>query len=472
MNTLSTDVAILGAGTAGLNARRGAEARGARAVMVDPGPFGTTCARVGCMPSKLLIAAAERAHSAQEAAPFGVQIPQVRVDGPAVMRRVQAERDRFVGFVLEAIDEHLEAGRLIKGRARFVGPNTLQVDEHTQLTFRSAVIATGTTPFVPPPFRGLGDALIDNSGIFELPDLPESVLVVGAGVIGLELGQALHRLGVRVTIVGLGGQIGPLSDPKVLQVAREVFSQELDLRPDYQLESITRLPDGQVEMRADGRVDRYQRVLIASGRLPNLGNLGLEEVFGWDPKALPPVDPRMGQIGDSHIFLGGDVSSFRPLLHEAADEGRIAGENAGRYPAIEARPRRTALGVVFTDPQIAVVGKPYSQTGACGCCAGEVDYSRQGRARVMGRNKGWVRIYAECDQGVLQGAEMFGPDVEHTAHLLAWAIQRRLSVHEALELPFYHPVVEEGIRTALQDLRKNLHFRARTPGCADTRGLL
>ena len=466
MKTLTVDVAILGAGTAGLNARRAAEKARKSAVMIDPGPYGTTCARVGCMPSKLLIAAAERAHSAHAAAPFGVNIPEVQIDGKAVMARVRSERDRFVGFVLESIEDHLAAGRLIKGRGRFLSDSQIQVDEHTLVNFKTAVIATGSSPFVPPPYRDLGESMIDNEGLFDMEDLPGSVLVVGTGVIGLELGQSLHRLGVRTSIVGIRGVVGPISDPVVREVAERVFSEEMDFRSDHKFESVTRLEDGRVELKADGRTDVYDLVLMAAGRRPNVMGLGLENV-GLDPRKLPKVDPRITQLGDGNIFIAGDVSNFRPLLHEAADEGRIAGMNAATYPSFEAVPRRTPLGVVFSDPQIATVGLSWSAIQSRGHCTGEVDYSRQGRARVMGTNKGWVRIYGDCQDGQLLGAEMFGPATEHTAHLLAWAIAQRLTVYQVLEMPFYHPVVEEGIRTALQDLRKNLHFREKSAPCKE-----
>ena len=466
MKTLTVDVAILGAGTAGLNARRAAEKAGKTAVMIDPGPYGTTCARVGCMPSKLLIAAAERAHSAHASAPFGVNVPEVQIDGKAVMARVRSERDRFVGFVLESIEEHLEAGRLIQGRGRFLSKTQIQVDEHTLVNFKTAVIATGSSPFVPPPYRDLGESMIDNEGLFEMEDLPESVLVVGTGVIGLELGQSLHRLGTRTAIVGIRGVVGPISDPVVREVAERVFSEEMDFRSDHQFESVTRLPDGRVELKADGRTDVFDKVLMAAGRRPNVMGLGLENV-GLDPRKLPKVDPRVTQIGETNLFIAGDVSNFRPLLHEAADEGRIAGRNAATYPTVDAVPRRTPLGVVFSDPQIATVGLSWAAVQERGHCTGEVDYSRQGRARVMGTNKGWVRIYGDCQDGQLLGAEMFGPATEHTAHLLAWAIAQRLTVHQVLDMPFYHPVVEEGIRTALQVLRKNLNFREKQPPCKE-----
>jgi dihydrolipoamide dehydrogenase len=168
------------------------------------------------------------------------------------------------------------------------------------------------------------------------------------------------------------------------------------------------------------------------------------------------------------IFLAGDASDYRPLLHEAADEGRIAGHNAARYPDVRAFTRRTPLAAVFSDPQIGVVGKGYRELDPDTVTIGEVSYDDQGRSRVMGKNKGHVRIYAENERGALLGAEMLGPSVEHTAHLLAWAVQQDLTVDSVLRMPFYHPVVEEGIRTALRDLAAKLKLEERLePGCMD-----
>jgi dihydrolipoamide dehydrogenase len=464
MREVKVDVAILGAGTAGLGARRAAEAAGATAVMIDPGPFGTTCARVGCMPSKLLIAAADAAHHARHAGVFGVHPSGVRVDGVEVMDRVRRERDRFVGFVMKSVDEHLDADRLIRGRGTFVEANVLAVDDHTRVRFRTAVIATGSSPFVPPPFRDLGDAMMLNDELFDLHDLPDSVLVVGTGVIGLELGQALHRLGVRTTLVGIRGVVGPLSDPEVRAEARRLFADELDFHPDYSLESVERI-DGGVRVRFDGREETYERVLIASGRRPNTLGLGLE-VLGVDPRS-PDVDPVTGQAGSSHVFFAGDVSNYRPLLHEAGDEGRISGSNAAAWPDVHAQPRRTPLAVVFTDPQIGMVGTSFAELDCTTHRIGQVDYGDQGRARVMNRHRGIVRIFGKRACGTLVGAEMLGPDVEHTAHLLAWAIQAGMTVEQALRMPFYHPVVEEGIRTALRDLRHNLRFAGPIEPCKE-----
>lgn len=464
MSTRKVDVAIIGAGTAGLGARRAAKAEGATALMIDPGPFGTTCARVGCMPSKLLIAAAEIAHDSGRGAPFGVHAEGVRVDGKAVMKRVQSERDRFVGFVNESIAEAKKQEELLVGRAKIVGPGRLSValeaGGEVFVEYKSLVVAAGSTPVVPPPFRGLEHLMLTNEGIFEMEDLPESMLVVGPGVIGLELGQALARLGVRVTIIGVGGLLGPISDPVVLEEAHKVFREELDLHTDYELESIEAVEGGArlqfVDSAGEARDEVFEKVLMAAGRRANT-NLGFEALGverGEDGKY--PLDPDTLQLAEAPVFLAGDVNNLHPLLHEAADDGRIAGRNAARFPDVQAPRRRTPIAVVFSDPQIGIVGGGYAALGACEAAAGEVDFGDQGRSRVHLINKGIARIYAERKSGRLLGAEIVGPRAEHLSHLLAWAVQQGLRVDEALDMPFYHPVVEEGVRTALRDLNVKL----------------
>mgnify|MGYP001247007520 CR=1 FL=1 len=460
-NVVNVEVVILGAGSAGLSAWRAARKQGASVALIDPGPFGTTCARVGCMPSKLLIAAADAAHHARQVSEFGIHSEGVRVDGREVLERVQAERDRFVGFVMEVIEEARAAGELIVGRAKVLAPGRLSVDDGTEVHFERLVVATGTAPFVPPPFRGLEHALLTNETVFDLDRLPSSVLVVGLGAIGLELGQSLHRLDVRTTLVGILGQLGPLTDPVILAQAHETLREELDIHSDYRLESIASEDEGVrvkfVDSQGRQREDTYEKILMAAGRRPNLDEIGIRSLgIAADEVGRYPIDPDTLQLGDLPVFVAGDVNELHPVLHEAADDGRIAGGNAAHYPEVHAAWRRTPLGIAFSDPQIAVVGGGYAALSDCEAVAGEVSFANQGRARVHAVNAGKVRIYADKHSGRLLGAELFGPKAEHLAHLLSWAVQSKMTVEQALAMPFYHPVFEEGLRTALRGLDANL----------------
>lgn len=461
------DVAVIGAGSAGLGARRVAAKEGASTLLIEAERYGTTCARVGCMPSKLLIAAAEAAHDMQRAGVFGVHAPGgPQIDGKAVMARVRHERDMFVGSVVRATEAIDDESRLM-GRARFVGPTTLMVDDHTRVEAGAVVIATGSSVWVPPPLRAVEDQLLTNEDIFDLDDIPASVAVVGLGVIGLELGQALHRLGAEVVFFELGERIGPITDPEVRACAHAVLGDELTLHLGVGIESAVAV-EGGVELRwKDGgqpHAKVFERVLAATGRRPNVGGLGLDAAgIELDERGVPIYDARSMRCGKSAVFIAGDVDNARPLLHEASDEGRIAGRNAALLvrngsDAPRAFLRRTPLTVVFTDPQIALVGQTHAELEGSAIAIGQVDYDDQGRAKVMAVNAGRVRIYGDATDGRLLGAELFGPRVEHTGHLLAWAIQSRMTVLDALSMPFYHPCVEEGIRTALRDLAAALRM--------------
>jgi dihydrolipoamide dehydrogenase len=464
------DVAIIGAGTAGLAAYRRVREHTERLVLIEGGPHGTTCARVGCMPSKLLIAAADAAHAVREAPVFGVHAGAVRIDGRAVMARVRELRDDFVGSVL-AVVAGFPARHRLAGHARFLDDHRLQVGDDTVIEADRVVIATGSRPTCPPFLAEVGDLLATSDDVFEWDDLPDSVAVFGGGIIGLELGQALHRLGVRMRLFGKGGTVGPLSDPAVRDYAAKTFAAEFPFDPDARVGAVRRR-DGEVEVVfEDKSTERFERLLAATGRRPNVDRLGLENTgLELDDKGVPLFDRFTGQCGASHIFIAGDADNEVPLLHEAADGGKIAGANAGRYPDVRAQSRRASLGIVFSDPQIAIAGKSWRQLQAAGVdhASGEVSFEDQGRSRVMNKNRGLLRLYGAHGSGLFLGAEMIGPAAEHVGHLLAWAAQQGLSVHEMLAMPYYHPVIEEGLRTALRHLNRELRMGPElVPHCLD-----
>ena len=474
MKSMQVDVAVIGAGTAGLVAYKAAKAAGAKVVMIEEGDYGTTCARVGCMPSKLLIAAADAAHTVGKASGFGIHVYGViRIDGREVMGRVRRERDRFVAGVLHGMERIAEADRL-HGHAVFVDNHTLAVGDHTRVAARSIVIATGSHADYPDSFKQLGDRLIISDDVFDWRDLPKSVAVMGPGIVGLELGQALHRLGVRVAVYGRDGRVGPLSDPEILAYAVTAFKQEFTLEPDAQITDMQREDDSVAIRRTaengEQQTEHFDYVLAATGRVPNVKGIGLENTtLKLDEKGVPIFDKATTQTvsaeGAGAIFIAGDAGNFIPLLHEATDEGHIAGDNAARFAlgkAVQPGLRRAPIGVVFTDPQIGIIGGGFRAMKPGSFVIGQVSFEDQGRARILLRNKGLANLYADTVSGQFLGAEMFAPAAEHLAHLLAWALQNKMTVAQMLEMPFYHPVIEEGLHSALHELNAKLHS-ARAP---------
>jgi len=463
MSTRQVDVAVIGAGSAGLPAFRAARKHTENLVLIEGGVYGTTCARVGCMPSKLLIAAAEAAHSVEAAAGFGVHAAKPTINGEEVMGRVRRERDRFVGFVIEGV-ESIDEKHHIRNHAAFLDNHTLQVGDSI-VEAKTVVIATGSSPTIMPKFAELGDRLIVNDDIFDWETLPESVAVFGPGVIGLELGQALHRLGVRIRLFGRSGSLKPLTDIGIRDYAVKVFQEEFPLDAKANVLGMERKGE-QVMIRFVDREDGLEKhenfdyVLAATGRSPNVKDFGLENTtLELDSRGVPIFDPLTMQCGDSSIFIAGDANNVLPLLHEAADEGLIAGDNAGRFPELKPGLRRSPLSIVFSDPQIAMVGQAWRELeGQENVVVGKISFESQGRSRVMLKNKGLMHLYADRQSGLFLGSEFIGPHAEHLAHLLSWAHQQKMTIPQMLEMPFYHPVIEEGLRTGLKDVNEQLNL--------------
>ncbi|WP_420393093.1 dihydrolipoyl dehydrogenase [Acuticoccus sp.] len=455
MSERTVDVAVIGAGTAGMSAMRMARKATDSVLLIEEGPYGTTCARVGCMPSKLLIAAAAAAQHARGASTFGIDVGEPKVDGRAVMERVRTLRDRFVSHVLDGIDG-LPRDATLTGRARFDGDTRLLVDvdgREVVVNAKAVVIATGSSAVVPDTFRATKHETSDD--VFEWTDLPASVAVFGGGIIGLEIGQALSRLGVNVRLFGKDDVVGPLTDEGVLEAARAHFTSVLDFVPDHTLHSIDGGSRGAtVRYAADGRdfAATYDTILVTIGRTPNVADLNLASTsLEFDDDGVPRYDRSSGRCGDAPIYIAGDVMNDAPLLHEAAATGRIAGANSG-LEAPRPNARYVPLTVVYCEPQIAMVGETHRELIARGAAfsTGVVDWSEQGRAIVMNEAAGRAHVYTERGSCRVLGAEMFGPRAEHLAHTLALAMQHGMTVQEIIAAPTYHPTFEEGLRSALE----------------------
>lgn len=432
-------------------------------LLIEHGPYGTTCARVGCMPSKLLIAAGHAAYHARQAGPFGVQIPEVIVNGKEVMQRVRSERDRFAQFSIDEVNSW-PAEHKLRGSARFISPNVLEIGSHTRIEARSIVIATGSSPQVPDDLREtLGERLIFNDHVFDWQTLPKAVAVMGTGVIGLELAYALHHLGVRIRLLGRSGKVGPATDPAIAQACADLAQASMPCALQSSLRKARKTHNGvELTYETDGQTvtEEFDYLLMATGRRPNLAQLNLAAAgIELQDNGLPAqFNPLTRQVQNLPIFLAGDANQQHPVLHEAADDGHAAGTNAALYPAIEEFPRRASLGIVFSTPQIMLAGQNHKALTDSGVAfaTGKVDFRNQGRSRVELVNQGLLHVYGEIGSGRFLGAEMVGPAAEHLGHLLSWAVQQRQTVGEMLACPFYHPVVEEGLRTALRDLQTAL----------------
>jgi dihydrolipoamide dehydrogenase len=453
----NVDVAIIGSGTAGLNAM--GQVRRARKsfVLINGGEPGTTCARVGCMPSKAMIQVAEDYHRRTHLGKYGVDGHQgMTLDTAEAMEHVQDLRDTFVDRVLGNSTDNMPADLFIQDYARFIDPTLLEVAGQ-RIRAASVVIATGSRPVVPGVWKALGERVLTTDDIFELEDLPASVAVIGLGTIGLELGQSLHRFGVEVTGFDQLETIAGVQDPEVSKVAIELMGKEFPIHLGQAAEIAE---EGEkLRVSAGGNSVLVDRVLCSIGRVPNVDNLGLENLgVTLDARGIPEYDRNSMQVGDLRIFIAGDMNGERQILHEAGDEGKIAGYNAARDEVTSFR-RKVPLFINFCDPNICAAGTRWNDLDPKTTAVGQINFAPVGRALIMGKNRGILRVYGDKKSGRILGFEMIGPKGENLAHLLCWCIEQSLTVGRLLRMPFYHPVIEEALQAALYDLYGKVEAR-------------
>jgi len=448
---------ILGAGSAGLTALAKIRRETDDFVMIHDGPFGTTCARVGCMPSKALIHCADLFHSRHHFYPIGIDgADALHIDSAVVMKRVRQFRDRFTSGVKIGSTDTLEDHQLIQGRARFLASDIIEVNGE-QIHAERVIIATGSRPVVPEAWRSLGQQLMTSDDLFELQQLPRRIAVIGLGVIGLELGQALSRLGVEVIGFEQSNQIGGLETPEATREAVKWISKSF---PIYLGEAAQVIEQGgKVKVSVSNGCFEVDAVLATLGRRPNIDGLGLDQLgVALAENGMPDFNDATMQIADLPVFIAGDVNGRRPILHEAVQDGRIAAQNAIAYPQLISHHRTSLMGVTFTDPQIAVLGERFVDLDAKETVKVSFKLERNnGRAIVMGQDKGVICLFADKQSKRLLGGELVMADAEHLCHLLAWSVEQGMTVERLLQMPYYHPVLEEAVESALRLLLKALH---------------
>ena len=305
---MKVDTLIIGAGSAGLSALREVRRRTDDFLLINDGHWGTTCAAVGCMPSKALIEVANAFHRRHDFGDFGIRgADRLDIDIPAALARVRAMRDGFVKG-LESVPDNL-GRRGLFGRARLVAPDAVEVDGQ-HITARAIILAPGSRPIIPAPWQEFGDRILTSDTLFEQTVLPRRIAVIGLGAIGVELAQALSRLGLEVAGFDAAETLAGIDDPKVLESFRALLGAEfpVHLGTEAKLEEAV----GAIRVTAGDASFTADAVLAAIGRKPNIDGLGLD-VLGveLDAQGLPQIDSETLRIGDSPVFLAGDANGHR-----------------------------------------------------------------------------------------------------------------------------------------------------------------
>jgi len=419
VNTLTPDLCVIGAGSAGLSVAAGAVQMGASVVLIEAGEMGGDCLNVGCVPSKSLIAAAAAAQAAREATPFGVTLPEPQVDYAAAMEHVAGV---IAGIAPHDSQERFEGlgVTVIRARARFDGPREVVAGER-RIRARRFVVATGSSPSVP-PIPGLdGVPYLTNETLWALRTRPAHLLVIGGGPIGIELAQAHVRLGSQVTVIETARALGR-DDPDTAAVAlARLRAEGVDIREGIGVERAESAEDGIALTLGDGARVTGSHLLIATGRRPNIDDLGLEAAGIATTRAGISVDRGLRAAGNSRVYAIGDVAGGLQFTHVAGYQAGLVIRSAlFRLPVRN----RTDLipRVTYTDPEVAQVGLTEAEAREAHGDRVEVHsfpFADNDRARAERATEGLVKMVVGRGGRIL-GCSMAG---RHAGELIQpWAL--------------------------------------------------
>ena len=466
--TTHADVVIIGGGPGGYVAAIRAAQLGLRTVCVEQDKtLGGTCVNIGCIPSKALLTSSEyfeftKLHSAEH----GFSTTGLTLDLPRMLQR----KDDVVGQNTKGIEFLFRKNKITwaKGRGALGPANTVTVTDAagvvTTITATDVIIATGSVPVALPFLPFDEQRVLSNDGALRIPQVPDHLIVIGAGVIGLELGSVWRRLGARVTVLELAPTILPGFDADVIKDAEKVFRQQgLDLRTGVRVTG-ARI-DGQrvaVEFQKDGgaseRLDA-DHVLVAVGRKPSLQGVDAAALgLGLGKRGEVLVDDQM-RTNLAHVYAIGDAVGGKMLAHKAEEEGVVAAEVIAGQPS--RMHYRSIPSVVYTWPEIAVVGLAEHEVKGEGrrYTVGKFPYSANGRARTLGQTAGFVKFIADAASGELLGAHIFGPNASELVSEVVLGFEYRATAEDIAGTVHAHPTLAETTKeAALAVLGRAIHI--------------
>jgi pyruvate/2-oxoglutarate dehydrogenase complex dihydrolipoamide dehydrogenase (E3) component len=448
------DLVVIGGGTAGMTAAVGAAGLGARVLLAEAERTGGDCLWTGCVPSKALIAAARRAHDMRTAERVGLAPSEPDVDLGRIMRRV---RD-----VIATIEPHDSPARLrrkgvevAQAHGRFVRPGSIAVGDR-RVRYRAALIATGSSPAVPPVDGWEAVAPLNTDTLWDLEELPERLVILGGGPVGCELGQAFARLGSAVTIVEMSDRLLPLAEPRVGALIAEVLRRDgVDVRTSARA---VRAREDRLIVAGSDESDaalRFDRLLIAAGRRPRTAGLGLDQVgVRTDHRGFVHVDDTMRTTG-RNIFAAGDVTGRMPFTHFAGAQGnRVVGNALFRLRRSIEEDR--IPWTIFTDPEVAHVGlseEDARQRWGRDAIVTSYDYTDVDRAVTQAQTTGFATLVGD-PKGRVVGATIVAESAgESIAEVVAWMRTGARLGDIGAAIHAYPTLTEGPWRAALEHLR-------------------
>lgn len=447
-----TDLLVIGGGPGGYEAAARAGQLGLDVTLVEMGELGGTCLQRGCIPSKALISSAGILHRMQELGERGITVAgEIQVDAA----RLQAWKQKVIGRLTQGVAYLMKTNQVnvVRGTARFTGAREVQVENpdggNQVFTFKHAIIATGSVTVELPFLKFDHQRVLDATDALALTSIPRSLVVVGGGYIGLELGICYRKLGAAVTVVEAMDQVLPGTDPDLIQVLMRKL-RKLGITVHLQARARGVTDAGLQVTLADGQdtVIPGEKILVSVGRRPYTEGLGLEAAgVQTDAKGFIPVDEQC-RTNVPHLFAVGDVAGGVLLAHKASHQGKVAAEViAGKKSACD---WVSVPAVVFTDPEIAYVGLTEAAAREAGytVAVAKFPYTASGRALTMGETDGLVKVVADKQSGAVLGVQMVGPEVSELVAGATLALEMGATAEDIARTIHPHPTLSEGIMEA------------------------
>jgi pyruvate/2-oxoglutarate dehydrogenase complex dihydrolipoamide dehydrogenase (E3) component len=462
VNTFRYDLVVVGAGSGGYAAARTARDLGASVALVDQGPLGGLCILRGCMPSKTLLASSDVIEEIRDGEQLGVVVGRPRIDFAHIMER---KRKIIAGFADYRI-EGIKSFPLYEGPASFESATQLRVGTDVVLQATSFIVATGSV-VAPAAVTGLEETgYVDSDAVLEAGNLPKSIVVLGGGYVGAELGQFLARMGVKTTFIIRAKHLLSSEDKDVGDAVTFYFRQEgIDVRSGAQVQRAERR-DGKkvVHYVRDGIPEAVEadEIFYALGRVPNFAGLELERA-GVCPHAITGIDVSSDmRTCIPNIFAVGDVTGVHPLVHVAIYEGELAARNAVNGTSESADYTLQKTHTIFTDPQVAVAGQTEKELQAAGVpyLSGSYLFADHGKAVAINKTKGFVKMLAAPSDGRILGAAIVGAHASDLIHEVIVAMYYGANAAEFAKIPHLHPTLAEILTYPAEEIASQMAERA------------
>ncbi len=454
---ISCDVVVLGAGPGGYTAAFRSADLGLNTVLIEKHPtLGGVCLNVGCIPSKALLHVAKVINEADEMSHHGVSFGKPALD----IDKIRDFKSGVVGKLTKGLDGLAKQRKVqkVQGLARFTSPYTIEVDTaegKKTVRFKNAIIAAGSHSFKVPGFPFDDPRVIDSTGALALESVPERMLVVGGGIIGLEMAEVYSTLGSKITVVELGDGLIPGADRDVVKILENRIKKRYEA-------ILTKTKCAKVEPKVDGiwvtfegpgaptEPQKFDKILVAAGRRPNGKTIGAEAagVIVQDNGFIPADKQQRTNV--SHIYAIGDVIGQPMLAHKAVHEGRVAAENcAGMKSFFDAR---VIPGIAYTDPEVAWVGVTETEAKAQGLEieVGKFPWAASGRALGNGRDDGFTKIITDKNTHKVIGAAIVGAGAGELLAETCLAIEMDCDIHDVALTVHAHPTLSESVAFACE----------------------